>query len=184
MGPPFKLDVEREDRLMSLLKLLPWLVLVAGIGLTVWQWHAARLAHETYLKEEFDFLANDAVRKIESRISRYKQVLQGTAALFASSREVTRSEFRTFVTELRLGENYPGIQGWVSPSEFPAGEGGGLSTACGERALPTLRSGQRGRVKPIHPLSTWSRSMRAIGGPSAMTCIPSHSPGRHAAIER
>jgi PAS domain S-box-containing protein len=122
MGPPFKLDVEREDRLMSLLKLLPWLVLVAGIGLTVWQWHAARLAHETYLKEEFNFLANDAVRKIESRINRYKQVLQGTAALFASSQEVTRSEFRTFVTELRLGENYPGIQGVGFAKWVPAGE--------------------------------------------------------------
>jgi PAS domain S-box-containing protein len=122
MSTPFKLDLEREDKLMSMLRLMPWLMLVAGIGLTVWQWQAARLAHETYLKEEFNFLATDAVRRVESRINRYKQVLQGTAALFASSQEVNRSEFRTYVTELRLGENYPGIQGVGFSKWLPAGE--------------------------------------------------------------
>lgn len=122
MAPPFKLDIEREDTLMPLLRLLPWFVLAIGMGLTAWQWQGARLAHETKLKMEFGFLANDVVRRVESRINRYKQVLQGTAALFASSQEVNRSEFRTYVTELRLDENYPGIQGVGFSKWIPAGE--------------------------------------------------------------
>jgi PAS domain S-box-containing protein len=122
MAPLFKLDVEREDRLMSWLRLLPWLVLAAGIGLTVWQWNGARLEHETHLKEEFDFLSNDVVSRVSARINRYEQALQGTAALFASSREVTRNEFKTYVAELRLGENYPGIRGVGFTRWIPDGE--------------------------------------------------------------
>jgi len=120
MGSPFKLDIEREDKLMHLLRLLPWFVLAVGMGLTAWQWQGARLAHEADLKEEFGYLANDVVHRVESRINHYKQLLQGTAALFASSQEVTRSEFRTYVTELQQGENAPGIRGvgfvkWIPP---------------------------------------------------------------------
>ena len=122
MRLPFKLNIEREDKLKPVFRLLPWLVLAIGMGLTAWQWHVARLTHETYLKEEFSFLANDVVRKIESRINRYKQALQGTAALFASAGEVDRSKFGTYVTELRLGENYPGIQGVGFAKWIPAGE--------------------------------------------------------------
>lgn len=122
MLTPFKLDIEREDKLIPVLRLLPWIVLAVGMGLTAWQWNAARLTHEAHLTEEFNFLANDAVRRIESRINRYKQVLQGTAALFASTGTVDRGTFRTYVAELRLDENYPGIQGVGFSMWIPADE--------------------------------------------------------------
>lgn len=122
MPPSYKLDIEREDRLMPFLRLLPWLVMVAGMGLTAWQWQAARQAHDAHQKEAFGNLANELVQGIESRINHYKQILQGTAALFASSQTVTRSEFRIYVSELLQDEAAPGMQGIGFVKWIPAGE--------------------------------------------------------------
>lgn len=76
-------------------------------------------------RDYFDFRANDAVEKIESRLRLYEQALRGAQALFISSEHVSRAEFRSYVSSLDLNTYYPGIQGigyaLVIPPDMLAG---------------------------------------------------------------
>lgn len=63
------------------------------------------------LQENFDFRSNEIVGNIKARMQGYEQVLRGTGGLFVSSRLVTRNEFRDYTNQLKLKQDYPGIQG-------------------------------------------------------------------------
>ena len=89
---------------------LPWLVLVATLCLTWLLWQNARDQVERELQAEFNYSVQEAVRHIELRMQTYRTVLQGLQGLFASSMEVSRDEFSTYVTALELKARYPGIQ--------------------------------------------------------------------------
>lgn len=91
--------------------LLPWVLLLAGLGLTYVIQDAARRSTEDMLEDEFAFRSREIIVNIERRMSNYEQVLQGTAGLYAASASVSRDEFVTYVQFLRLQERYPGIQG-------------------------------------------------------------------------
>lgn len=60
----------------------------------------------------FENNANKLPYLIETRMKVYKQVLlAGVSIFYTSSHNVTRQSWKKFVEELKLGENYPGIQG-------------------------------------------------------------------------
>lgn len=59
---------------------------------------------------------------LENRMIAYKQVLLAGTAKFYTSEKIKRKDWKRFVKELKLDENYPGIQGvgfsiFVNPSE-------------------------------------------------------------------
>lgn len=90
---------------------LPWLVLVVGLLTTYISQRAALDDANQALQARFDAQAQNIVLRIEQRLNAYKQVLRGTAGLFAASRSVERDEFRDYVTTLHLQESYIGLQG-------------------------------------------------------------------------
>jgi diguanylate cyclase (GGDEF)-like protein len=113
----------RKER--SFLSLLPWLVLGAGLLITYGLQDVARQHTRENVQERFDFRFNEIVVNIEARLRDYEDVLHGAQALFAASESVERSEFREYVSQLRLGQRYPGIQGVgfaqrISPAEKAA----------------------------------------------------------------
>ncbi|MDP2689458.1 MAG: CHASE domain-containing protein, partial [Deltaproteobacteria bacterium] len=59
----------------------------------------------------FDFRVEEIQQATRHRMRGYEQVLRGGVGLFAASEEVTRSEWREYVKNLRVEKNYPGIQG-------------------------------------------------------------------------
>jgi diguanylate cyclase len=90
---------------------LSLLVLAVSLFVTYQLWKEAHDTAEQALQSDFDFLVRESNRRIEQRMLTYEQVLRGAAGLFAASNNVTRRDFHAYVNALRLGENYPGIQG-------------------------------------------------------------------------
>ncbi len=95
----------------SIHQLLPWSVLILCLAGTGLFWNSSRHLTEKSHHDYFDFRVRQAVILTEQRILAQEQVLRGAQGLFASSKQVNREEFHRYVTELRLEENYPGIQG-------------------------------------------------------------------------
>ena len=94
---------------------LPWLVLGLSLIVTLKLWHTARDEAERELRSDFQARALESSRRIEQRMQDYEQVLAGVRGLFAASQEVDRSEFRAFVSALKIESSFPGVQsvGWV-----------------------------------------------------------------------
>ncbi len=146
---------------------LPLLVLSATLCVTWLLWQSARSQAARELQAEFNYSVQEAVRDIELRTETYRTVLQGLQGLFASSTEVSRNEFRTYVGALDLKTRYPGIQGLgysvivphkqkrahiasVRSDDFPQYD----IRPAGERELVTS-------IIYIEPFS--NRNMRALG---------------------
>lgn len=103
----------RTARLLSkrwLLLGIPWLIL--GIGLTLTWLLAARLQRDeqAHNQSEFQVRTSEVLAGIERRLEANGQLLRGVVGLFASSDDVSRQEFRQYVSRLQLSEFFPGIQ--------------------------------------------------------------------------
>jgi CHASE1-domain containing sensor protein len=62
-------------------------------------------------EERLDRQITEIQNGVERRMQAYEQVLFGGKGLFASSQEVTRNEWKTFVEIQSINERFPGIQG-------------------------------------------------------------------------
>ncbi len=95
----------------SVPKLLPWLVLAAGIAVTFVLQKKAQQDEHLVQQASFDFQNREITLRIEQRLVAYEQVLRGARGLLEASEAVNRAEFGRYVASLRLGDHYPGIQG-------------------------------------------------------------------------
>ncbi|MGB5277038.1 MAG: CHASE domain-containing protein [Gammaproteobacteria bacterium] len=91
--------------------ILTALVFIASLLATIALWNYAQRNARNDLQAEFDFHADETVAYINQRMDTYIQVLFGVRALFSGTDSVTREQFSTYITSLRLQEQYPGIQG-------------------------------------------------------------------------
>lgn len=82
-----------------------------ALSLSVWGWHTYSGLEEQGARHRFDGYVNEVSLRIRERLLGYEKVLQGALGFLASSDEVAREEWRTYVSYLRLDETYPGIQG-------------------------------------------------------------------------
>ncbi len=90
---------------------MPWLVLAANLGLTLLLWRAVHQQTVETSRLEFTYEFEVFINSLTGRIKANEQILRGVVGLFEASDEVSRAEFRAFVTDLHLDERYPGIQG-------------------------------------------------------------------------
>lgn len=90
----------------------PWPLAVAALGVLVTLVIGFTASHqvERKLGDEFAYRAERTAAAIQQRLDTYQEMLRGLQALFVSSREVSRDEFRAYVELLRLAERYPGAQ--------------------------------------------------------------------------
>ncbi len=110
---------------LSLLRALPWLILLGALGLSLAIWESSRLRGRDLARVEFDALVTRLSDSIQRRIIANAQVLRSVEGLFDASKGVSRNEFRSFVAAQHLEQNYPGIQGvgfaqLIRPSELAA----------------------------------------------------------------
>ena len=103
-------------------RMAPWLILVASLTATYFSYRYTADDVHADLGAEFQFQTEEITRRITARIQNYQQVLLGVRGLMVASHEVDRDEFRTYVDNLRLEENYPGIQGVGFARIIPPGE--------------------------------------------------------------
>ena len=90
--------------------------------LTVWMWRGATLDSGHIAKERFAHKVAEAHIAIQQRLLAYEQILRGAVALFASSTEVTRDEWRAYVRTLEIEKNFLGIQGIGFAERVPAAQ--------------------------------------------------------------
>jgi len=102
-----------------------WLVLFISLAITlIGAWRAHELVQE-HAQDRFEYEVDKACQAILKRMQEYEQVLRGGVGLFISSSEVTRADWRNFVTNLSLDTYWPGIQGlgysvMLTPAELPS----------------------------------------------------------------
>ena len=105
------------------LLLLPWLVLVANLGLTLFLWRTTHQQTVETNRLEFAHEFDAFTDSVAARMTAYEQALHSVVGLFDASDAVSRAEFRTFVAALRLEDRYPDIQGvgfarMIQPAEL------------------------------------------------------------------
>ncbi len=98
------------------------LVLCASLGTSLFLWWMLEQSYQNKAAETFAEITSVVSRQIEKRMHDHEQVLLGGVGLFNGSDQVSRSEWRRFVSTLRLDENHPGILGigfsiWLTPAE-------------------------------------------------------------------
>src|SRR5688500_14263687 len=106
---------------------LPLAVFAIGAGLAIGMGLAAHQEIARSAQQRFDAQATDAARKVEDRFDAYTEVLIGLRALFNTSEDVSRDQFRQYVAGLRLATHFPGFQvlnyaPYVAPEDKPAFE--------------------------------------------------------------
>jgi CHASE1-domain containing sensor protein len=89
---------------------VPLLVLALALAVSYAVWERERREIERVLKEDFDSACTTRVNTLRERVQGYEQVLRAVSGLFASSRKVERSDFQTFVRNLKM-EVHPGAPG-------------------------------------------------------------------------
>ena len=100
----------------------PWAALILGLFVTSIAGYWIKLDIEQDEYRKFAFYCDETRLKIAARLDAHKQTLLGAAALFDSSDEVSRQEWRNYVQRLRSDAHFNGIQGLGFSVLVPAGQ--------------------------------------------------------------
>ncbi|MBU1649632.1 MAG: CHASE domain-containing protein [Proteobacteria bacterium] len=98
-------------RLGLLGKWSPWLVLMASLLITCTVWFIVQGEKTKRNRARFDFRVKTIETAISQRLKSYESLLRGGTGLFMASDDVTRTQWRAYVTSLQISQYYPGIQG-------------------------------------------------------------------------
>jgi len=88
---------------------LAWIVLVIGLLVTIFLSLQVKQNREQEAVEHFAFAADQLTLKIEERLNAYALVLKGASALFVSSHNVTRQEWKSYIQTLDFKDRVEGI---------------------------------------------------------------------------
>lgn len=111
--------------LRGFLPYIPYIVLLLSLSMSLLLWRLYDNSLKTQAELIFQSRAEELRDRIFKALQMNEQILRGAQGLFDASGAVTRDEWRRYVATLKLGENYPGIQGvgftqWLTPGELPA----------------------------------------------------------------
>lgn len=144
-------------RTSRLVQLLPWLVLLTGMALSLWTWDALRQGAIKEAQIRFQFRAQQVETSLRERLHSNRLALQGGAALFAASDQVSRAEWRTYVSALGLADNYPGLQSMAMSCASRVPSAPMSSGSCAPRACRASTCRRPAHATNTPPSSTWSR---------------------------
>ncbi|MFQ6371565.1 CHASE domain-containing protein [Shewanella sp. YIC-542] len=117
--------------------------------------------------ERFEFQTRLLKNAISDRMRTYEQVLRGGLGLFRASNGVTREEWHDYVSNARLNEFYPGIQGMGYSQFLSAEQIAGQEAQIQAEGFPEYRvhpEGRRQRYLAIIYLEPFDwRNRRAFG---------------------
>ncbi|MFL6711275.1 MAG: CHASE domain-containing protein [Massilia sp.] len=162
--------------------LLGGVALSLTVGMLFYSLTAAMVENDA--AQRFSNMSLAARATIVARIKSYADLLRGSASLFATSTELTRSQFHHYVEGLELDKNFPGVQTinyarYIDNAERQGfekkmnEEAAGL--AAGYPAFKITPPGQRSSYTVltfIEPISAWARrygwDIAALGKNEAM----------------
>jgi diguanylate cyclase (GGDEF)-like protein len=175
----------RSRRLLQNLlspRVLSALVLTGCLGVTAVLWHGALADAEQDAQADFDGRVRELVNNLDQRMQTYVQALYGVQGLFASSQDVDREEFRTYLTGQDLNHHFPGVHGvgymkLIGPRQREAHEA--LVRRDGFPDYRITPDGERDWYAPIVYLEPFNdNNRRAFGYDTAS------EPRRRAALEQ
>ena len=88
---------------------VPFALLASGVALSVAASRYVVSTEKAQAQTEFNTDARQVAQQIQFRIDAYLEVVRAAGALLRASNEIAVTEFRAFVTALRLRERYPGL---------------------------------------------------------------------------
>jgi PAS domain S-box-containing protein len=86
------------------------LVLIVSLSATVLTWYVLKNQTETNGAINFEDDARDIAQTVGVGMQGYEETLHAVAALFATTRVVTRDDWRRFADGLELSRDHPGVQ--------------------------------------------------------------------------
>jgi PAS domain S-box-containing protein len=95
-------------------------VLVILLVITGAAWRATKSTVEAEARARFEFATSKVIDLIRGRVQDYSQILWGGAGLLAASPNVTREQWRAYVSALRIEDQLPGLQGIGFARHIPA----------------------------------------------------------------
>src|SRR3546814_1358148 len=99
-----------------------WCVLALSLCGTVAAWYFTHAATVREARSRFETEIAVVQLDLTDRLRAYEQVLRGGVSTFHSWPSVTRENWRRFVANLHITENYRGIQGIGFAKVVPAAE--------------------------------------------------------------
>ena len=146
---------------------LAGLVMALCLGMTWQLWSAAERAAGQARRAQFDYRAREVASQLSQRMAGYVQVLRGVQALFASSQEVTRTEFADFVFSYDLENELPGVQAITYMHAVPESERGKLAARLQGRGVSDFAispPGHRALYAPVVFIEPFNgKNQRALG---------------------
>jgi len=144
-----------------------WIVLGVSLVLTAAAWFISERFVQQRAQDRFIFQANDLKAAIVERMVDYEAVLRGGLGLFEASDEVTREEWKTYVTSLQIQRFYPGIQGIGFARMIAPGDKADFEAGIRRQGFPDFAikpSGDRQQYSAIEFLEPFDwRNRRAFG---------------------
>ncbi len=145
-----------------------WVVFGLGLLLTGLAWLLLTEQNQRLAEARFRALARDLTGDITARLDTYEQMLQGAVAMVdAGGGQVSRTEWRAYVTGLHVEDRYPGIQAIGYAKRVKAADREQHEAALhaagfyGYRVMP---EGERPEFFPIVYIEPFaSRNLRAFG---------------------
>ncbi|WP_299971728.1 CHASE domain-containing protein [uncultured Roseobacter sp.] len=96
----------------SRVSILHVLVVALSMALTFSAWHFSKKQAESRIEQRFESSRDHIVGLLRDRMRKYEDALwAGVAAMESHDGDMTRAQWRTFATHLRIDEKYPGING-------------------------------------------------------------------------
>ncbi|MCR2747335.1 CHASE domain-containing protein [Limnobacter parvus] len=144
-----------------------WLVLALSLIITALGWWLSSQAIEKRANDRFSFEVRDAQERIQTRIKQYQQILRGGVAFFDAHPQVSREQWRVYVSSLNLPQELPGVQGFafaekVRPENLLAHES--AIRKEGFNAYSVTPQGPRELYFPIALIEPFdTRNQRAFG---------------------
>lgn len=144
-----------------------WVVLSISLVLTIAAWNISDSYIESRAKDKFNFEVEKTSQAIYKRMEAYEQVLRGGVGLFNASKNVSRSEWKSYVSTLLIDTYWPGIQGVGYAQMFSAEELEAHENEIRQQGFPdylVTPAGSREQYSAIIYLEPFSsRNLRAFG---------------------
>jgi PAS domain S-box-containing protein len=146
---------------------VPWLTLLAALGLTVFIWHTVSEDAEDAARDQFESLGTEVQLSIIERMTDYQQILRGGVALFTSSQQVTREEWHKYARVLEIDQRFPGMQSFAFAEWVHAADKAAHVTRIRNEGFPDyaiLPAGEREAYLPVNYIEPFNwRNQRAFG---------------------
>src|SRR5690606_19870630 len=142
------------------------LVLLCGVLITLLAVNAAVEREYDRQQAELKLVAQRTRAAIAERFIQYETLVRSAQAIFAASVKVERPEWRSFARMLRVGEQYPGLQGLMYFAWVPADQLSGYLQSTRADGAPDFQIYPAGTREHYCPLTFYTLADNSTPDPS------------------